>query len=129
MEKETRTMKVASLKFSNTERPSFYGVTIDGQGNILYYNKKGELHRLDGPAIERWDGSKEWYVDGKPHRLDGPAVERPDGTKIWYVDGKPHRLDGPAIEMANGLKFWYVDGRLISASEEDFERWKKEHGL
>lgn len=34
-------------------------------GFTYYYNGKGQLHRLDGPAIEYRDGYKAWYVDGK----------------------------------------------------------------
>ena len=25
---------------------------------------------------------------GQRHRVDGPAVERPDGSKVWFVYGK-----------------------------------------
>ncbi len=32
---------------------------------IEYLNKKGKLHRTDGPAIELANGRKEWYVEGK----------------------------------------------------------------
>ena len=45
------------------------------------------LHRLDGPAVERADGIKEWWVDNTRHRLDGPAYEGADGIKAYYVDG------------------------------------------
>jgi hypothetical protein len=41
---------------------------------------------LDGPAIECINGRKEWYFDGKRHRLDGPAIEK-------YNDGKLMRLE------------------------------------
>ena len=37
--------------------------------------------------MEYYDGTKEWYRDGKLHREDGPAVERSNGTKEWYRDG------------------------------------------
>ena len=46
------------------------------------------LHRLDGPACEYVDGSKEWFVNGKKHRIDGPAIEYPDGYKAWHIDGE-----------------------------------------
>ncbi len=29
-----------------------------------YKNESEELHRLDGPAIEYSDGSKEWWLNG-----------------------------------------------------------------
>ena len=47
----------------------------------IWVNKKGDLHRIDGPAVERISGSKEWWLDGKLHREDGPAIENDDGTK------------------------------------------------
>ncbi|NVM34033.1 MAG: hypothetical protein HWN81_00460 [Candidatus Lokiarchaeota archaeon] len=93
-------------------------------GSVLgYYDWDKKLHRLDGPAIERVDGSKWWYVKGKRHRLDGPAVEYANGSKKWCIDGKLHRLDGPAVEYANGDKEWYVDDKYLT--EEEFEAHPK----
>jgi hypothetical protein len=65
-------------------------IKIDRDGNKFYYQGKAMtiLHRLDGPAVERANGSKSWFVDGKRHRLDGPAVEDANGDKAWWVDGK-----------------------------------------
>ena len=34
------------------------------------------------------DGSKEWRLDGQLHRTDGPAIERARGTKAWYLNGE-----------------------------------------
>lgn len=46
------------------------------------------LHRLDGPAVEHPDGSKEWWVRGKRHRHSEPAVEHGDGFgREWWVRG------------------------------------------
>ena len=83
-----------------------------------YRNEQGQLHRLDGPAVEWADGGKRWYVDGKPHRIDGPAVEWSGGHKSWYVYGKRHRTDGPTLEWDDGHKSWYVDGKRLT--EEQF---------
>jgi len=77
-----------------------------------YRNDRSQLHRLDGPAIERANGSKSWYQNDKLHRLDGPAIEDADGSKAWYQNGKLHRLDGPAIEDANGDKSWWQNDKL-----------------
>ena len=52
--------------------------------------RRNMLHRVDGPAIERRNGDKEWWVNGRLHRLDGPAIERADGSKAWYLDGNPY---------------------------------------
>ena len=54
--------------------------------NIGYF--EGKLHRVDGPAVEYYDGSKQWYFEDKFHRVDGPAVEYVDGSKEWYINNK-----------------------------------------
>ena len=79
----------------------------------------GNLHRIDGPAIEDKDGSKQWFVDNKRHRINGPAIEASDGYKAWWLNGKLHRIDGPAIERADDSKEWWVDGEYTS--QVDFE--------
>ena len=100
-----------------------YKVIVDGDKTIRWYNDKGQLHRLNGPAIEYADGDKEWWVKGKFHRLDGPAIEYTNGHKSWFVEGKRHRLDGPAIEHADGYKAWFVEGKLLT--EEEFNEYIK----
>jgi hypothetical protein len=99
-----------------------YKVTVDNDKTIRWYNDKDEYHHLDGPAIERANGDKEWYVEGKLHRLDGPAIEWA-GTKAWYVEGKLHRLDGPAFEWADGSKLWWVEGKQLT--EKEFNEYIK----
>jgi len=67
------------------------------------------------------DGDKSYFKDKAMtirHRLDGPAIETFRGTKFWYVNDKLHRLDGPAMIWADGDKSWYVDGKQLS--EEQF---------
>ena len=73
--------------------------------------KDNKYYYKDGTTSENNDLSK------KRHRIDGPAVERADGIKAWYIDGKLHRLDGPAVEHANGAKYWYIDGKYHSEQE------------
>ena len=123
-------------KFSTKSTPlNFYDMQINpNTGDVYYYNDKHEISRLDGPAIERSNGYKAWYVNGKLHRLDGPAIEWSDGYKAWCIDGKLHRTDGPAIEFSNGDKAWYVNGKFIGNSitgftDKDFEEYKKEHNI
>ena len=89
-----------------------YKVIVYEDKTVRWYNDKDQLHRLDGPAREWANGSKEWWVEGKRHRLDGPAVEWADGSKEWYVEGKHHRLYGPAVDWASGYKAWWVEGKL-----------------
>jgi hypothetical protein len=30
----------------------------------MYYDDNNELHRLDGPAVERENGTNSWYIHG-----------------------------------------------------------------
>ncbi len=80
-------------------------------------NKNGNLHRIDGPAVEFANGDKEWWVNGQQHREDGPAIENANGIKIWYVNNEMHREDGPAIEFANGDKEWHIKGKRYTEAE------------
>jgi hypothetical protein len=89
--------------------------SIDGTKRWLLND---QLHREDGPAIERANGDKMWFLDGRLHRTDGPAVEWADGDKRWYLNGQLHRTDGPAVEFANGSKYWYLNDQKLS-----FDRW------
>ena len=104
---------------------------IDSFGNKTWKNKDGHLHRLDGLALERSNGSKEWYQNGCLHRLDGPAIECANGDKYWYQNDLLHRLDGPAVERANSEKLWYkngllhrLDGPAIERANVGKEWWK-----
>ena len=90
-------------------------------GNIYHYDSNGEFHCLDGPAIERPDGSKFWYLHGQLYREDGPAVEWANGTKFWYLHGKYHRENGPAIEWTNGSKAWWLNDQYYPSKE----KWEK----
>ena len=33
------------------------------------------------------NGSKHWYQRSRLHCEHGPAIERADGSKAWYLDG------------------------------------------
>ena len=64
------------------------------------------------------NGIKYWYQNGQLHRVDGPAIEYSNGTKYWYQNGQLHRVDGPAIEYSDGSKKWYIEGNELT--EEEF---------
>ena len=88
------------------------GPAVEYYDGSTEYWINGKLHREDGPAIERViNGSKEWYKNGKKHREDGPAVEYPD-SKEWYLNGERHREDGPAVISRFGPEEWYLNGKL-----------------
>jgi hypothetical protein len=43
------------------------------------------LYRTNGASVEFCDGSKYWLFNGEIHRSDGPAIERPNGYRSWYI--------------------------------------------
>ena len=90
---------------------------VDADGTVRYYNALGQRHRVYGPAIERPDGYRAWYLNGQLHRLDGPAVERPDGYRSWWQKGQLHRLDGPAIERPDGGCDWFFNGQHLTQAD------------
>jgi len=109
-------------KWLASKMPSSDSVmTIDSDGDKVWKNSDGKLHRLDGPAVEWVNGYKFWYKNGNRHR-DGdlPAVEGDDGGKWWWKNGNRHR-DGdlPAIERADGTKEWWKNGNKIAEPEVD----------
>ena len=97
-----------------------YKVTVDNEGTIRWYNEDGQLHREDGPAYERADGYKSWYLNGQLHREDGPAWEWANGAKQWWINGRLHREDGPAYEGADGTKQWWLNDQELT--EEEFNK-------
>ena len=85
-------------------------MTIDQSGSKTWY-RNGQLHREDGPAVERADGSKSWYLNDKLHREDGPAMEYADGTKSWYLNGKE----------IDQLVFWVTTKERALTATEDYQ--------
>ena len=78
------------------------------------------MHRTDGPAIIRPDGSKEWYFCGKKHNPKGPAITRPDGREEWYYFDTRHSHFGPAFISADGVKEWWLHGHHVTYN--DYEK-------
>lgn len=99
------------------EKTKPINVEIDEHGTKCWYNERGQFHRVDGPAREWANGTKEWYQNGQRHRLDGPAIEFADNTKYWYQNNLLHRTDGPAIEFANDIKEYWVEGKKLRKSD------------
>ena len=44
-------------------------------------------------------------------------LDRANGDKYWYLNGKRHREDGPAIEWADGSKSWWLNGEKVTEEE------------
>jgi hypothetical protein len=56
--------------------------------NKTFYWKGYLIHKVNGPAIEYYSGSKEWWLNGQLHRKDGPAIERFNKNFFWYLYGE-----------------------------------------
>jgi hypothetical protein len=74
-------------------------------------------------TVKVFSDRTEWYQNGQLHRLDGPAIEYPNGDKRWYQNDQLHRLDGPAIEFSNGTKEWYINS--VRFTENEFNKQVK----
>lgn len=86
-------------------------------GTTTWTNRAGERHREDGPAVEHYDGSEEWYQRGVLHRVGGPAVYAAEGLTAWYQNGQLHRENGPARQWAfEGDEYW-VRGQQLTADQ------------
>jgi len=66
---------------------------------IVWRNSEGELHREDGPAIERANGAKEWWLNNHSwteaewkKRVSPPKEPAPCEGKIIEIDGKQYKL-------------------------------------
>jgi hypothetical protein len=92
-----------------------YTVRVYNDRTEWYQN--GQLHRINGPAIEWANGAKSWWQKDLLHRLDGPAIEWATGDKEWFQNGQLHRLDGPAVELADGYNEWYIEGEELTRDE------------
>jgi len=60
-------------------------------------------------TIEITGTKKTWRLrDGLLHRMNGPAVERTDGDRSWYINGV--RIDVTAVQLHVGMTFhWSLD--------------------
>ncbi len=91
-----------------------YHVTVDEMGTIRYYNRENSYyHRLDGPAIERRNGDKVWFVNGEKHREDGPACEWVNGNKEWFIEGKRYTEEEFNSEISKDPKRSYEYSKSI----------------
>lgn len=68
---------------------------IDNIGNKIWKNKKSELHREDGPAVEFSNGTKMWIINNEFHRTEGPAVIHNNGIVRYML----HDIDYATKEL------------------------------
>ena len=111
--------------YFENNKPAHNGEVLEN-GFQQWRNSDGLLHRLDGPAVIRPNGSQEWRQDGRLHRLDGPAVIQADGRQEWWQDGKRHRLDGPAVIGSDGSQAWWTNNQIIT---QEVMAWIKQNNI
>ncbi len=72
-----------------------YIVKVYEDGDIFWYNKEEQLHRLNGPAVENSDGYeyKAYWINGNLHNLEGPAVIHPNGEVEYWIESKRYSKD------------------------------------
>ena len=61
-------------------------IIVNGYGD-KYWFLNGELHRVDGPAIERANGNKEWWLKGKNFKTKESwfkALKKEDKVKALF---------------------------------------------
>ena len=83
--------------------------------------EEGELVK-DPPSFywSRWEDKK-----GYLHRLNGPAIIFSSGDTIWCRHGLRHRDDGPAVDWPSQNKEeWYKDGKVYEPSAHELIAWK-----
>lgn len=85
-----------------------------------WWHRNDHLHRINGPAVKRSDGSYAWYNYGTRHRTDGPAIKYSDGTVEWYNYGLLHRTDGPAVTCYDGTVKYWVNNQPVTEYEYMF---------
>jgi len=95
-------------------------VEVYDSGDKHYLNDKGEFHCLDGPAIERSNGSKFWYINDKEHRNIDPSDEYSYGEKLWYFKDKRHRVGGSCYSHK---EWWFIHGEVYSKQDYFNKVW------
>lgn len=80
-------VSICNGRFHAIEEPAIKW--YDGSEIWLYYDRR---HRMTGPAVTEIVTEsrtvKKWYQHGNLHRIDGPAIEDDLGTDQFFLHGK-----------------------------------------
>jgi len=80
-------------------------IQIDSLGGITFFDEKGKIHRLKGPADETKRLEEfSWRYNGYKHRLNGPAIEHVNGSKEWWLNDKEYKLERNYWKAVTKLK-------------------------
>ena len=80
-----------------SDRTDFVDGRHEDEDGDVFWMRRGNYHRLDGPAVTWLDGEQWWMVNGKKHRIDGPAIEWYSSDRWWWF------LNGVNYSFANWL--------------------------
>lgn len=109
------------LKVNNWKDVPKDFVGIVEYGEYKYWVKNRELHREDGPAVEYFDGSKDFYLEGRRLQKDDYLREilymknqakinkTEEIFKLTGFDSIPVNYSG-VIEDINGDRYWVKNG-------------------
>lgn len=61
---------------------------ISNHQPMVSFNIGNHYFKLNGPAIIRDGGTKEWLVNGILHNSNGPAAIYSDGSSEWWVNNE-----------------------------------------
>lgn len=79
------------VKFNNEYSNLDLCVVQDDEGDVIFY-KNNKIHNIKKAALYLYCKNtldeKLWFVEGNLHRTDGPAIERKNGFKIWYLNDR-----------------------------------------
>lgn len=130
-------MKVVRYEGKRARTETYYDdrrkIVYDHDGHIeIYYpdrceiyNAENQLHNSIGPAIDYFDGPKEYYLFGqqmpiKEWEIFPRECIHSSGMRTWhdYYHLSPHRTDGePAVIYPDGRKEWRQKGILHRSAE------------
>lgn len=90
---------------------------------------------MDKPERRVLEDRIQWELRGELHRVDGPAVEYNDGDVSWYLHGQRHREDGPAVIWWSSKRIkWCLNDIHYETPREmplklfiAYLKWMKEH--
>jgi len=73
--------KIGAIKV-NMNMVESYDIRVSGDGS-KEYRRNGQICK-----IEYTSGLVTWWKDSCRHREDGPAIEKANGDKEWYLNGE-----------------------------------------
>jgi hypothetical protein len=92
-----------------------------------------EIERLSVTSSGDIEPSFFWYKKGTSikHNPSGPAIEWYNGNKEYWLNGELHRLDGPAFIRAKELEnykntYWFINGFDVTY---EIQVWAKERDI